>query len=41
MNRQRKNKEVSIDSSFKPLKFTKKVKIKKGHLDHDRDHDGI
>lgn len=37
----KKNKEVSIDSSFKPLKFTKKVKIKKGHLDHDRDHDGI
>ena len=37
----KKNKEVSIGSSFKPLKFTKKVKIKKGHLDHDRDHDGI
>ena len=25
----KKNKEVSIDSSFKPLKFSKKVKIKK------------
>ncbi len=36
-----KNKQVSIKSLFKPLKFNKKIKIKKSHLDHDRNHDDI
>ena len=34
-------KQISIKSSFKPLKFNKKIKIKKSHLDHDRNHDDI
>ena len=37
----RKNKSINISSNFNPLKFTKKVKIKKSYLDHDRSHDGI
>ena len=37
----KKNKSISINSSFKPLKFNKKIKIKKSHLDHDRNHDDI
>jgi len=37
----KKNKSISINSSFKPLKFYKKIKIKKSHLDHDRNHDEI
>ena len=34
-------KQVAVKSSFKPLKFNKKMKIKKSHLDHDRNHDDI
>jgi len=34
-------KQISIKSTFKNLKFTKKIKIKKSHLDHDRNHDDI
>ena len=36
-----KKKQISIKSSFKPLIFNKKIKIKKSHLDHDRNHDDI
>ncbi len=36
-----KNKQILINSTFKPLKFYKKIKIKKSHLDHDRNHDDI
>jgi len=36
-----KNKQISINSTFKPLKFYKKIKTKKSHLDHDRNHDDI
>ena len=36
-----KNKQILINSTFKPLKFYKKIKIKKSHLDHDRNHDEI
>ncbi len=35
------NKEISISSNFTPLKFKKKIKIKKSHLDHDRSHDEV
>ena len=34
-------KQISVKSSFKNLKFNKKIKIKKSHLDHDRNHDDI
>ena len=34
-------KQISVKSSFKSLKFNKKIKIKKSHLDHDRNHDDI
>ena len=37
----KKNKRISINSSFKPLKFYKKINTKKNHLDHDRNHDEI
>ena len=37
----RKKKLITINSSFKPLKFEKNIKIKKSHLDHDRNHDVI
>ena len=36
-----KNKQISINSIFKPLKLDKKIKTKKSHLDHDRNHDDI
>jgi len=41
MNHQKKKKQISINSEFKNLKFNKKIKIKKSHLDHDRDHDDV
>ncbi len=34
-------KQISIKTTFEPLKFNKKIKIKKTHLDHDRSHDDI
>ena len=37
----KKNKEISIKSTFKTLQFKKNIKIKKSHLDHDRNHDDI
>ena len=37
---QKKN-TISIKSSFQSLKFNKKIKIKKSHLDHDRNHDDV
>ena len=38
----KKRTQIAIKSTFKPLKFTKKrIKIKKSHLDHDRNHDDI
>ena len=37
----KKKKQISINSIFKSLNFKKKIKIKKTHLDHDRNHDGI
>ncbi|MDC0161604.1 Gfo/Idh/MocA family oxidoreductase [bacterium] len=36
-----KEKQVPINSSFQPLKFVNKIKIKKSHLDHDRNHDDL
>jgi len=36
-----KKKTISINSSFQSLKFNKKIKIKKSHLDHDRNHDDV
>ena len=36
-----KNKQISINSTFKSLKFYKKIKPKNSHLDHDRNHDDI
>ena len=36
-----KQKQISINSEFKNLKFSKKIKMKKSHLDHDRDHDDV
>ena len=37
----KKNKQISIKSVFKTLKFSKKIKTKKSYLDHDRNHNGI
>jgi predicted dehydrogenase len=37
----KKKKQISINSSFKSLNFKKNIKIKKSHLDHDRNHDDI
>ena len=37
----KKKKQISINSVFKSLNFKKNIKIKKTHLDHDRNHDGI
>ena len=37
----KKNQEMSINSTFQTLQFPKKIKTKKSHLDHDRDHDGV
>jgi len=37
----RTQKKININSEFKSFKFSKRIKIKKSHLDHDRDHDGI
>ena len=37
----KKQKQISINSEFKNLKFSKKIKMKKSHLDHDRDHDDV
>ena len=37
----KKNQEISINSTFQTLQFPKKIKTKKSHLDHDRDHDGV
>ena len=36
-----KKKQISINSIFKSLNFKKNIKIKKSHLDHDRNHDDI
>ena len=36
-----KYKQISINSTFRSLKFFKKIKTKKSHLDHDRNHDDI
>ena len=36
-----KNKQISTNSTFRSLKFFKKIKTKKSHLDHDRNHDDI
>ena len=36
-----KQKQIPINSSFKPLVFKKKIKTKKSFLDHDRNHDDI
>ena len=33
--------QVAINSDFKPLVFSKKIKMVKSHLDHDRSHDDI
>lgn len=33
--------QVAIKSDFKPLTFSKKIKLVKSHLDHDRSHDDI
>ena len=37
----KKKQQISINSIFKPLKFKENIKIKKSHLDHDRNHDDI
>ena len=37
----KKNKQIDIQSTFKDLTFNKKIKIKKSHLDHDRNHDDV
>ena len=37
----KKKKQISINSIFKSLNFKKNIKIKKSHLDHDRNHDDI
>ena len=37
----KKNSQVSIKSDFKSLTFSKKTKLVKSHLDHDRSHDDI
>ena len=37
----KKKKQISVNSSFKSLNFKKNIKIKKSHLDHDRNHDDI
>ena len=34
-------KQIDVISEFKRLKFSKIIKTKKSHLDHDRDHDNI
>jgi len=37
----KKKKQILIKSTFKPLKFIKKININKSHLDHDRNYDDI
>ena len=37
----KKQEQIVINSEFKNLKFSKKIKMKKSHLDHDRDHDDV
>ena len=37
----KKQKQIAIQSSFKRLKFPKKIKTKKSYLDHDRSHDDL
>jgi len=37
----KKQKQINVVSEFKKLQFSKKIKTKKSHLDHDRDHDGV
>jgi len=37
----KKQKQIAIDSTFKPLVFRKRIKTKKSFLDHDRSHDDI
>ena len=37
----KKQKQISINSNFKPLIFNNKIKTKKSFLDHDRSHDDI
>ncbi len=37
----KKQKQITIDSTFKPLVFRKRIKTKKSFLDHDRSHDDI
>lgn len=37
----KKNSQVTIKSDFKSLTFSKKTKLVKSHLDHDRSHDDI
>ena len=37
----KKNKQIDIKSTFKNLTLNNKIKIKKNHLDHDRNHDDL
>tara|TARA_B100001123_G_C15253639_1_gene1003758 strand:+ start:374 stop:1477 length:1104 start_codon:yes stop_codon:yes gene_type:complete len=37
----KKQRQIQINSNFKPLIFKKKIKTKKSYLDHDRNHDEI